>query len=97
MQKKMQKSSNRGKITAARMPAFKLSWKQLEIMPTRVGPLEQPKSPPRAKRANMAVPPLGNVAEALLKVPGQRIPTESPQRAQLSRPITGLGIREIPR
>ena len=93
----MQRNSNSGKITAARIPVFKLSWKQLEIIPTKVGPPEQPKSPPRAKKANMAVPPLGTAAEALLKVPGQRIPTESPQRAQPMSPAIGFGIREIPR
>lgn len=47
------------------------------IMPTNVGPTEQPISPASASIANKAVPPPFMADEALLKVPGHRIPTEN--------------------
>lgn len=46
-----------GKITAKRIPIFKLSLNALDTIPTIVGPAEQPKSPPSASNANIAVPP----------------------------------------
>lgn len=48
---------NNGKMAAARIPILKLSLKQLDIKPTSVGPLVHPKSPARAKKANIAVEP----------------------------------------
>ena len=57
--------------------------------PTTVGPKEHPKSPARASRANITVPPVGIFAEAMLNVPGQKIPTDSPQTAHPSRPNDG--------
>lgn len=69
----------------------------LDTAPTTVGPPEHPRSPPRARNANMAVPPFGIAADALLKVPGHMIPTESPQTAQAARLRSGLGKRAIPR
>ena len=79
-------SSNTGKIIPAKIP-----------IPTNVGPPEQPISPPNASNANMAVPPLGKAADALLKVPGHMIPTESPQTAQAIRFNSGIGNNEIPK
>ena len=82
---------------AERMPIRRLFWKVLETAPAKVGPPEQPRSPASASRANMAVPPPLMEAAALLKVPGQRMPTEKPQTAQPTSPATGLGIREMQR
>lgn len=55
---------------------------QLETKPTTAGPAEHPRSPARARNANIAVPPLGQLAAARLKLPGHIMPTDSPQRAQ---------------
>lgn len=90
-------TSRAGKITAKRMPIFKLSLNLLEIIPTKVGPAEQPKSPPSASRANIAVPPFVIAADALLKLPGHIIPTESPLIAHAIRLITGELIKAIHR
>jgi hypothetical protein len=87
----------KGNKTAARIPFFKSSPNTPDTIPTTVGPPEQPTSPPRAKNANIAVPPLGNAADALLKVPGHIIPTDIPQTAQAARLSSGTGKREIPR
>ena len=78
-------NNSTGNITPARIPIFKLSPILLDTIPTRVGPPEHPRSPPSAKSANMAVPPFGRAAAALLKEPGHIIPTESPQTAQATR------------
>lgn len=59
------------------MPARRLFPNELEIMPPNVGPTEQPISPASASIANKAVPPPFMADEALLKVPGHRIPTEN--------------------
>ena len=86
-----------GKMIADKMPTFKLSPKWLETIPTRVGPLEQPKSPANAISANIAVPPPRMEAEALLKDPGHKIPTDSPHNAQPINPKIGDGTRAIQR
>ena len=65
-------SSNTGKIIPAKIPIFRLSPKAPDTIPTNVGPPEQPISPPNASNANMAVPPLGKAADALLKVPDRK-------------------------
>lgn len=80
-------------MMADNMPIFRLLPQALETNPARVGPPEQPRSPARASKANMAVPPRGIRAEALLKVPGQRIPTEKPHSPQPTRPRTGRDVR----
>lgn len=49
------------------------------------GPVAHPKSPAKAKKANMAVPPKGNLYAAKLNVPGQKSPTENPQREHPKR------------
>lgn len=80
-----------GKITAHKIPFFKLPPIRSDTMPTKVGPPAQPRSPARAKKANRAVPPLLICTAARLKVPGHRIPTEKPQIPQPMSPITGQG------
>ena len=90
-------SSNTGKIIPAKIPIFRLSPKAPDTIPTNVGPPEQPISPPNASNANMAVPPLGKAADALLKVPGHMIPTERPQTAQAIRFNSGIENNEIPK
>ena len=97
MQRRIPKSSSTGKIIPARMPIFRLSPKESEIIPTKVGPPAQPISPPSASNANIAVPPFGKAADALLNVPGHMIPTESPQTAQAIRFSNGAWNNEIPR
>lgn len=73
------------------MPARRLFPNELEIMPTNVGPTEQPISPASASIANKAVPPPFMADEALLKVPGHRIPTEKPHTAHPIRFMAGIG------
>jgi len=60
-----------------------------------VGPEEQPKSPARARKANIAVPPPRMEADAILKVPGHMIPTDRPHIPQPISPSAGWGDREI--
>ena len=48
-----------------------------------------PKSPARAKNANIAVPPLGHFCEDMLIDPGHIIPTAKPQSAQPASPRIG--------
>ena len=97
LQKMIPASSNTGKRMAAKIPAFRFSPSIPDTIPTTVGPPEQPTSPPRANRANKAVPPFGKAAAALLKVPGHMMPTERPQRAQEIRLSWGRGSSEMPR
>lgn len=89
--------SSAGKITAARIPFLKSPDAMLETYPTSVGPAEQPKSPASASRANSAVPPFLIDAEALLKLPGHMIPTDSPQMPQPTRERNGDGDSEMHR
>ena len=72
---------------AARSPMVMFPPLVLDTIPTSVGPDEQPKSPASAKNANMAVPPPGRDAADMLKVPGQKIPTEKPKVPQAKRPM----------
>jgi len=90
-------NSNMGKITPANMPDLRLSPCILDTNPTKVSPPVHPTSPPNAKSANMAVPPLESVAAALLNVPGHIIPTDNPQMEQAIKLICGEGTREIHR
>lgn len=84
-------------MLAAKIPTFKFPLKMSDTIPTKVGPDELPISPPKARSANMAVPPLDNAADALLNVPGHIIPTESPQAAQAIKLSCGMGSSEIPK
>ena len=72
---------------------FKLPPTASAIPPTIVGPTAAPRSPANAKKANIAVPPLGHFCEEILIVPGHIIPTDNPQRAQPIRPIIEIGDR----
>lgn len=78
-------------MTPAKTPAFRLSSIAPDTRPTIVGPAEQPTSPPRASKANRAVPPFGRAAEALLKVPGHMMTMDRPQTAQEARLRRGNG------
>ena len=67
----------------------------LETSPERVGPPPHPRSPARASRANIAVPPPRIVADALLNVPGHIMPTEKPVIAHPIRFIAGTGTNAM--
>lgn len=82
--------SNTGKTTAYKRPVFRLSADAPAISPTIVGPLIQPKSPARARKANRAVPPFGKYSLAILKEPGHITPTENPQIPQPASASTAL-------
>ena len=84
-----------GKIRANKIPSLKFPWLLLKIKPTKVGPLEHPKSPANARNAKRAVPPLFKQEEAMLKVPGHKMPTENPQSPQASKLRSGKGEREM--
>ena len=79
-----------GNTIANISPNFKLLSFALAIKPTTEGPAEQPTSPASAIKAYMAVPEFGKAIAAVLKVPGQKIPTEKPHTAQPISPTTGL-------
>lgn len=91
LRRKIPQRRSTGKIIAARIPALRLPPAALETSPARVGPPPHPRSPARASRANIAVPPPRIVADALLNVPGHIIPTENPHTAQPIRFIAGTG------
>ena len=82
---------------AAKMPFFRSSAARLDTAPTTVGPPEHPRSPASASSANKAVPPFRIDEDALLKVPGHMIPTESPQTAQPTRLSIGTGTKAMQR
>lgn len=84
-----------GNIHATPMPILILSLIRLANAPARVGPPEQPKSPASAKSANRSVPLPFTRADAVLKVPGQKIPTEKPASPQPISAITGLGTSNM--
>ncbi len=78
-----------GNTAAASSPVLRLPPLILETLPTIAGLTVAPKSPAKAKNANMAVPPLGHFLEEMLIDPGHIIPTEIPQSAQPASPIIG--------
>ena len=86
-------------ITGNTMPAIRAVFRSASAAPitapTREGPEVHPISPDKARRANIAVPPFGKLADATLSTPGQRIPTEIPQRAHPIRETRGQGEREV--
>ena len=79
-----------GNRTATNIPVFKFPFALSATQPTTPGPLAQPKSPARAKKANIAVPPVGNAFEEMLIVPGHMIPTEKPHTIQPASPMIGF-------
>ena len=76
------------------MPLCKSPSNMEAASPAKVGPREHPASPPSARRAKRGVPPFGMVLDAVLKVPGQRIPTDRPQMPQPRRLIAGSGDKD---
>lgn len=93
----MHTSIHTGKTIPIRIPRWRSLFRSPVQKPTRVGPPEQPTSPAKASRANIAVPPFRMVTEALLNVPGQRIPTDNPHSPHPSRLKTGFGLKEMHR
>ena len=65
-----------------------------EKRPTIDGPIVAPRSPAKAKNANMAVPPAGHLCAEILIVPGHMIPTEIPHNAQPANPMIGVEDKE---
>ena len=80
-----------GKTVATRMPTFRLSFAIDDTKPTRLGPALQPRSPPSASSANIAVPPLVSIADEIENVPGHIIPTQKPQIEQPISDRAGIG------
>lgn len=62
-------------------------------VPAKVGPLAHPRSPAKARRANINVPPFLIPDEARLNVPGQNIPTEKPAKPQARSVMVGSGTK----
>ena len=79
-----------GNTIAKISPNFRLLSLALAIKPTTDGPAEQPTSPASAIKAYIAVPVFGKAIAAVLKVPGQKMPTEKPHTAQPISPMTEL-------
>ena len=88
---------NTGKTIDIRIPEEMLLSKISAAKPVTVGPTEQPTSPARARKANIAVPPPGRTPAAMLNVPGQNMPTEKPVSAQPTRLNTGYGESDVAR
>ena len=86
-----------GKRIANRRPVFRSPPKASAAKPTTVGPEAQPTSPASAISAYIAVPAEGRLSAAMLKVPGQKMPTEKPHTAHPSSPKAGLEDREAVR
>ena len=87
-----------GNTTAAKSPAFNPYCAKLpDTALTTAGPDAQPISPAKASNANSMVPPDGQDRAAILKVPGQRIPTDIPHSAQPASPIAGAGANTVSR
>ncbi len=78
-----------GNTVAASRPIFRLPPASSETFPTIAGLAIPPKSPAKAKNANIAVPPFGQFLVDMLIEPGHIIPTEKPQTAQPIRPKIG--------
>ena len=71
-----------GKIVAQSKPILRLPPAKFAKKPTSDGPVVPPISPAKAKIANITVPPVLNLLEERLIVPGHIIPTDIPQIAQ---------------
>ena len=78
-----------GKAVPARSPVLRSPPAAWEMLPTMAGLVIAPKSPARAKKANIAVPPKGQCFEDMLIDPGHIIPTAKPQSAQPASPRKG--------
>ena len=83
-------ASPTGKITPKSIPPFSDPPATASVQRlTTAGPPMQPRSPARARRANMAVPPPRRATAERLKVPGQKMPTEKPQSPHPTRDRRG--------
>ena len=96
MQRIVPVRSRRGKRIAKRIPDLRLPSFAEETKPTRVGPRVQPMSPPRASRANIAVPPRERTDDAVLNVPGHIMPTANPHTASEAMLTMGRGMTVMP-
>ena len=86
-----------GKIPPKKSPYWRLSPAFWEIIPTELGPIEPPRSPAMARRANIAVPPAGIFLEEILKVPGHMMATEKPHMMHPINAATGFLERDARR
>ena len=86
-----------GKTVAKSNPVLRLPPAISESLPTIAGLTVAPKSPAKAKKANIAVPPPGHFCDEILSVPGHIIPTESPQTPQAIRLSNGFGNSDTPK
>lgn len=84
-------------MMADAMPRRRFSFALFATKPVRVGPAEQPRSPARARSANIAVPPLSSLFDETLKVPGHIMPTANPAPAMPTNDNTGFGVMIIKR
>ena len=64
--------------------------KKSDKNPTKPGPIAQPKSPEKAIRENIAVPPFGKALQESENDPGHIIPTDNPQRAHPNNEKSGF-------
>ena len=80
-----------GKTSPTARPVLMLPPNASDTAPTADGPAVQPRSPASASRANMAVPPLGHPALAMLNTPGHMMPTKKPTKPHPASPSAGTG------
>ena len=80
-----------GNAVAKSNPVFRSPPTASAIVPTMEGPMAAPRSPAKARKANIAVPPFGHFCAEMLIVPGHMIPTAKPQSAQPTRPRIEIG------
>ena len=84
-------------MVATSNPVLRLPPAISERLPTIVGLTVAPKSPAKAKNANIADPPLGQFCEEMLIEPGHIMPTANPQSAQPASPRIGNEDRDASR
>lgn len=68
-----------------------------DMSPISDGPAAQPRSPARAKSANIGVPPSGSISEPRVYDPGHRIATATPEIAQPRSESAGRGENAVRR
>ena len=76
-----------GNAVAKSNPVFRFPPVASAIPPTIAGLTIAPRSPAKARNANIAVPPLGHFCDEILIVPGHIIPTDSPHSAHPISPM----------
>ena len=89
--------STTGNIVALSNPVFKLLPAISARLPTIAGLAVAPKSPAKAKNANIAVPPRGHAFVEMLIDPGHIMPTAKPQKAHPISPKTGNTAKDAKR